>query len=307
MNPRTTLHALAWSLPDVQPTPQTTRLASTRGEAPGAWTLCQPCDGTGHDRYRRPCPTCHGAGRYRIDPITLQPVASHDSQTTTEPRTTTCDRCAGTGIIPKRWLKRNPGVAGRAEHRMSADVSSLSREAGMVRCPPCDGTGRRTLPRRSSTGTPPALLDDGTPLARLRAMGSWGELEAALEHLRRTDRAAWSAWTRARVGVAPPERPRQGASPRPRGVSPVVSSVDSWLVSLPVVWRCPGVVLVAWRAAGERGVVAERLRRGRVFRPGVGRDGRIRELVGGGLSCGEVAVELGVSASTVSRALRVAA
>ena len=302
MNPRTILHALAWSLPDVQPAPRSPTLASVRGESPGAWHLCHTCDGERHDRYRRPCPTCAGAGRYRVDPITLQPVAAHDSHATSPPRTTPCDRCAGTGIIPRRWAE------GWAVRTVSAPaVRARTEGGGMVRCPPCDGTGRLDLPRTRRDPAPAALLDDGTALARLRALGSWDELEHALDELRDRDRAAWRAWVTGRVGGTPPNALAEGASPLSLGVSRAFWGAESWLLGIGQAWVCPGVVLVAFGACRERAVVAERQRRARVFRPGAGRTHRIQELALEGLDCAAIAEACGVSASTVSRALRVAA
>ena len=335
-----TILALAWSLPDVQPNAKLSKSYAVRGEAPGAWELCSSCDGSGLDRYRRPCHACIGAGRYRIDPITHQRVGGHDSAAAA-PRTAPCDRCAGAGVIPRLWLLRTgqdrTAGEGLGTHppRIRDRSVSPTHDEPLVRCPPCDGTGRRDVPRTSNP-PPTHVLDDGSALARLRALGSWGELETALEQLKRTDRAAWSTWVSSRVGGTPPNRGGAGSCPPPPEVSrPVsdfgssishlpdglrvdglgvggvrypnhraaVSAVDSWLLSLPVVWRCPASVLAAYEAAGERRGRAESVRQSRVFRSGVARRVRIRELAEAGLEVASIAKDLGVHRNTVSRAL----
>ena len=302
-----TILALAWSLPDVQPNAKLSKSYAVRGEAPGAWELCSSCDGSGLDRYRRPCHACIGAGRYRIDPITHQRVGGHDSAAAA-PRTAPCDRCAGAGVIPRLWLLRTgqdrTAGEGLGTHppRIRDRSVSPTHDEPLVRCPPCDGTGRRDVPRTSNP-PPTHVLDDGSALARLRALGSWGELETALEQLKRTDRAAWSTWVSSRVGGTPPNRAGVGSAPPPPEVSLAVSAVDSWLLSLPVVWRCPASVLAAYEAAGERRGRAESVRQSRVFRSGVARKVRIRELAEAGLEVASIAKELGVHRNTVSRAL----
>jgi hypothetical protein len=303
---RQNLHALAWSLPDVQPAPRITQLASVRGESPGAWQLCDPCDGTGTRRGTR-CTNCRGAGRYRVDPVTLAPVAAHDSHAPTPHRTAPCDRCAGSGVIPRRWLDKQPrnDAPRRATHPVS-DPEGRAR-AGLVRCPSCDGCGRLDVPH-ARTAPAPALLDDGSALARLRAQGDWHHLEAALHVARTIAPDAARAWTEARQAPPTPLTRAQGGptTPRQREVSQAVLALDSWLVGLRS-WKCPLHVVVAYAESKRRLEAVERARRGRVYRGSGSRTLRIRDLAGSGMGCEAIAVELGCSASTVTRALRAVA
>lgn len=305
---RKALQALAWSLPDIQPSPTLSRSYDIRGEAPGPWQPCPDCDGQGttQDRYRRtqPCPTCSGAGRYRIDPITLNRVAANDSHAPSRTRRALCDRCQGHGTIPATWIERQHQRAKTRNRRVAHSVSDDShpaRASGMARCPSCDGDGKVSVPLDTGSKTAPLVVDDGSALARLRAQGDWDALEAALRELATIHPDQARAWRRARVGGTPPHSEATDSTVRPFGVSRVVSDAEVWLLGRRA-WRCPAGVLVAFEAAGRRGVGVEGARVGRVFRGGR-RDLRIRELVRSGRSIAEAAAACGVSPRTVSRVL----
>lgn len=126
--------ALAWSLPDAirQPITATGSIAGQqrREASPTAWAVCATCHGDRVvvDRWRREsaCPTCLGAGRYRVDPYTDQPVASLDAPVVAArpSRRVVCDRCDGQGTMLGRWVG----------------------ETGLVRCEACDGVGKLDAP-----------------------------------------------------------------------------------------------------------------------------------------------------------------
>lgn len=157
--------ALAWSLPDAirQPITATGTIAGQqrREAAPTAWAVCGTCHGDRQvrDRFRRerPCPVCLGAGRYRVDPYTEQPVASADAPVALgRTRRVTCDRCDGQGTMPGRYVG----------------------ETGMVRCEACDGVGKldaAPVDEERTGGT-------GERLAWVLG-GDWALLDRALQHL----------------------------------------------------------------------------------------------------------------------------
>jgi hypothetical protein len=285
------LRALAWSLPDVQPGPRAASTGAVRGAAPTSWELCPGCDGGGVvvDRFRRAstCSECAGAGRYRVDPMTEDRVSTWEAPAPARTRRVGCDRCGGGGVIPGRWVGAT----------------------GTVRCPGCDGAGTVAVP--VDVRPVGALVVDGDPLARLRALGDWGRLEAALAALHRRDRDRARTFTAARVGVPSAPAPG-GAPPRPRAGFPLEPpqgvSQAVWEVECSLYWQlvpvvCPRDVVLAWSLAGRRAVGVEAARARRVYRPGR-RAGRARELVrAGGVSIESAAASLGVSERSVRRAL----
>ena len=153
--------ALLWSLEDVQPSPKCSRSYDVRGEAPDSWTECENCAGKGltQDRFGRetPCEPCGGKGRFQVDSHTGERISGEESAAPVRTRRVLCDRCAGTGVMPGR----------------------LSGETGIVRCTMCDGAGRVSVPLLPGESTSPQrVLDDGSPLQRLRSKGDWDRLEA---------------------------------------------------------------------------------------------------------------------------------
>lgn len=169
------LLALAWSLPDAirQPVTATGTIAGQqrREASPTAWALCVVCHGDRvvRDRFRReqPCGACLGAGRYRVDPYTEQPVSSADAPiVTSRARRVTCDRCDGTGLMPGRYVGR----------------------PGMVRCECCDGVGKLDAAPVGDERSGQA----GERLAWVMG-GDWALLDRAVQQLDRLDRRAFVA------------------------------------------------------------------------------------------------------------------
>lgn len=225
------LRALAYTLLDMQPAPKISATRAIRGEAPGAWHLCETCDGNGAtlDRFKRStvCDTCAGKGRYRVDPFTGNRVSTLDLHVAPRTRRATCDRCAGTGTMLGRYVATT----------------------GLVRCASCDGAGTVSVPLYADdtpAQTQPRLLD--SPLARSRARGDWDALEEAIVRLQQADRLSARAFLRVRV-----------AGEAALGVSQAVrvGTAETLLLSmLPDPLRCPKDALDAYRERDTRELVA---------------------------------------------------
>lgn len=262
------LHALAWSLPDVNPAPTMAKWGAVRGEAPSSWQMCETCDGEGvvEDKFHREgrCPECGGAGRFRVDAFTGLRVGASDSAAPVRTRRVLCDRCGGGGVM-----------AGR-----------LIGESGLVRCDMCDGAGKLSVPVESKE--PSLKTFDGTPRSRLRARGDWEALEGALDWLRSQDVRYWRTWVASRV---------YGRD----GNNDLLAALDVFLLeALPNPLRCPRDVLEAFEARHDR----EAIREARRIAPN-GRGAkrtRARELLQRGYSLTEAARLAGCSVKTARRA-----
>lgn len=274
----TRLHALAWSLPDMQPGPTFQRTGAIRGESPSAWQMCNHCDGDGvvKDKFGRsePCGECSGSGRFRVDPFTHQRVQGIDSTAPPRGRRVPCDRCGTTGVMPGRWVG----------------------EEGLVRCGGCDGAGHVTVP--VDMDSPRRVFLDGSPLGRARARGDWEALEAALGRLLTHNQAWWRLFCRARVECLPCPEPER------------LVEVERWLLEqLPRPLRCPADVVAAYedrqrrqdeqlKARMERVNRAQRKLRRRQ------NEAEARRLCADGLTITEIAVALGEPRATVGRWVR---
>lgn len=275
------LHALAWSLPDVQPAPtgEAAMRGAARGEAPGAWQLCEPCDGNGTltDRWGRVavCVTCSGAGRYRVDAFTGQRVGAIDSEAPARGRRATCDRCGGSGVMLARWRRAG--------------------DPGMVRCDGCDGAGHVLVPFDADDPAAGKVTFDGSALSRVRARGDWDALEAALTALAMQDRARHRRWVRVRVAGETAVSPGQQTD--------LVDTDRMLLQALPERLRCPPDVLEAW-GRRERYALMRVAARAERMTSGPRKRARVRELVRMGVGVREAAVLAGVSVRTAQRAAR---
>lgn len=264
--------ALAWTLPDAIAVMQS-RSTDVRRPAPVAWQLCVTCDGTGtiRDRFGRPspCGVCGGAGRYRVDPY----VDGHPADTGAPPgparitsRRVTCDRCAGGGVVPARWLDAG---------------------AGLVRCPTCDGTGRIEVPATHDDGSHEPAGDSDHVAWSIRG-GDWPLLDRALERMRCNGRRPlWRAFVAAYV------------EPPFEVTGQAVVGLENVEAMMPARVRVPADVLAAWKHRDQRArdAAAARIRR-------MGRDHRnrkIREQLRLGATTADVARMFGVSERTVRR------
>lgn len=271
------LHALAWSLPDVQPAPGGGPLKGAQpGEAPGAWQMCGTCDGEGYkaDKWGRDvrCVDCAGAGRFRVDAFTLQRVSAVDSHAEPRGRRVTCDRCGGSGVTLGRYVGQD----------------------GTTRCRGCDGAGH-VLAAFDGPAEPSVVTFDGSALARTRARGDWPELEAALTALALLDRLRHRRWVFVRVSGQSVVSPGQAAD--------LVETDGALLRALPASLKCPADVLEAWRnrerySDMQAAARAERLRGGRADR----KRARVRELLRMGHGPVEASRMAGVSLRTAQRA-----
>lgn len=226
--------ALAWSLPDALNTLQS-RNPETRRMSPAAWQLCLPCDGSGNtrDRFNRPatCAVCQGAGRYRTDPYANGAVISgaEDQLTTRQlTRPVKCDRCAGDGVIPGRWIGTE----------------------GLAACPTCQGTGSLHVPifptaDSERTGKPA----DDNPSWIWRG-GDWDALDSALEAMRCNGRRPlWRAFISAYV--EPPYATTDDAQ----------HALEHVQAMMPTKVRVPAAVKLAWADHQDGTTRDERIRR----------------------------------------------
>lgn len=264
-----TLHALAWSLRDVEPAPKVASSGAASGEVPNAWQLCGSCDGQGfgRDKFGRtlPCLLCGGKGRFRVDSMTGGRVATAEHSAPARTRRVLCDRCGGTGVMPGRYVG----------------------EPGMVRCDPCDGAGKVSVP--AVPGQEPAVVAfDGTARSRLRARGDWDALELAVEALFDLDRYSGRLWVRSRV---------HGAA----GHEPALELLDKWLLDrMPDPLRVPRDVMTAFEARQERKAAQEAAR---LHRSGRGsKRARAAELLRMGYTVVDAARLAGCSVKTARRA-----
>lgn len=263
MNRASRLQALAWSLPDLQPAPVpdpvfSGRKAAERGPAPGAWAECTACNGKGEVR-RRLCQECLGAGRYKIDTYVEERVSSETAPTPRHPRTVICDRC-DRGLIPAIWV----GAEGQGTPH--------------VRCPSCDGTGHLQVWVNTDELDGMILTDRRN---RMRAQGSYQELEAALAWLRSRDLTACRAY----VSYA------QDTSPRTFMVDAAESRLLLWM---PHHIRVPKEVREAWASRNDRAQKANERR-------SATRDERIARMMLAGNHTSHVARTVGCSEDTVLR------
>ena len=292
----TRLHALAWSLPDMQPGPKTMSTGAIRGESPVLKEPCDPCDGTGwtKDRFGRakPCENCGGGivvaedgtvtrvkglGWYHVDPFTLQRGQSADSTAPPRGRRVPCDRCGTTGVMPGRWIG----------------------EDGLVRCEGCDGAGHLTVPVDSDS--PRRVFLDGSPLGRARARGDWEPLENALGRLLGVSQASWRLFVRARVECLPCPEPER------------LAEVERWLLGeLPRPLRCPADVVAAYEDRQRRADEQLKARMDRIVQGQ--RKARRRQnaleaqrLSAAGQTVTEIALVLGEPRSSVGRWVQKAA
>lgn len=268
------LHALAWSLTDMQPSPAPVRTGAQSGESPSAWALCSSCDGQGFvtDRYGRPqpCTECDTRGRFRVDPFTQQRVQGLDSTAPPRGRRAGCDRCGSTGVMPGRYVG----------------------EQGLVRCETCDGSGHVTVPFDENThGQRPIL--DGSPLGRQRARGDWDALERLLGEMAVFTPKAWRLFVHGRVLCI--EEPSLELGRLEHGM----------LRHLPLPLRCPADIMLAYDDRARRQDLADKARAQRMV-TGKARVRKARELVALGYSQTQVADMLGISQNTVSRYCRAA-
>lgn len=285
------LHALAWSLPDVQPAPtgDAGMKGAIRGEVPGAWRLCDTCDGDRvvRDKFGRAstCPACGGAGRFRVDPFTGERVAGVGSTAPPRGRHASCGGCGGSGVMRPthdgRLIQSSPNI----------------RDARLVRCTVCDGAGSVLVPFDADQGEASSVVFDGSALSRARARGDWDALEAALTALAGVDRGRHRRWVAVRVVGDRPVSPGQAAD--------LVSTDRALLAALPDPLRCPRDVRVAFAARLERGErwVAERQVRVVAASRKARRD-RAREMLLAGAGPREAAKSSGVSLRTAQRVAR---
>lgn len=162
------IRLLASALYDLLHMPETStgallRKQTLRGEAPTRWQLCQPCNGDGVDRFRRPCVSCDGNGRVKIDPYTGRVIASEQAPAPARQDRWLCNVCHGRGVEPKRPSER---------------------------CRACHGDGERSHPPLTTVqpvdptrGDPDTVLE--AAILRRDQAGSFHELETCLAVLRR--------------------------------------------------------------------------------------------------------------------------
>ncbi len=263
------LHALAFTLPDVQPGPKAASSGASRGEVASGWALCDGCGGEGHtrDRFGRPgtCLECSGAGRFRVDTMTGRRVGSEMGLAPAPSRRVRCDRCHGGGLIPGRYVG----------------------EVGLVRCLSCDGAGSLSVPVQMGEETP------GGPKVKvggLRDGGDWDALEKALAKMNVIER---SLWVPRRVGADGPN-------------DWLLSKIDhAVLLHMPQRIRVPAWAWACWKDRHRRRDVAEAARKVRVYEAGSRSHKRFRaaELVRLGYTVAEAAELAGCSVRTVQRAV----
>lgn len=272
------LHALAWTLPDVQPAPKTGALrGAQRGESPSAWALCGTCDGrgwrqTGRER-RATCETCGGAGRYRVDPFTLERPGHEQGEPSRRGRRVGCDRCGGSGVMLARY-------AGEGR--------------GMAACTTCAGSGSVVV-ELDPGEEPRSPAFDGSALSRARSRGDWDALEEALGVLRELDRGRWRSWVRVRVAGELAVSPGEAAR---------LVDVDRWMLGgLPDPLRVPADALVAFRARARYAALRDACRVERVAQGRRrGKRTRVRELIARGYAVADAAALAGVNVRTAQRA-----
>lgn len=275
------LHALAWTLPDVQPGPVAQQAFGTAGMAADGWQLCEGCDGEGvtRDKFGREssCSGCGGAGRYRVDSFTGLRVSAVDSDGPSRTRRLVCDRCGGSGTVPAIYL----GLEGRG--------------VPWPTCPSCDGAGSVSV--LAEQRDPVGVGFDGSELSRRRETGDWARLEWALAVVAQASRPTWRLWVRVRV---------QGERVAAPSEAIVVAECDRLLLNLlPDQLRCPKWARDAFAERHKRADAVEAQRRVRVFEARGTRSHkrlRARELVTLGYSVAEAAELAGCSVRTVQRA-----
>lgn len=261
------MHALAWSLPDVQPAPKVAKSGAASGEVANAWHLCESCDGQGfgRDKFGREtaCLLCSGKGRFRVDSMTGGRVSTAEHSAPARTRRVLCDRCGGSGVMPGRYVG----------------------ETGMVRCDPCDGAGKVSVP--AVPGQEPAVVAfDGTARSRLRARGDWDALELAIAELGPVRRQ----WIEVRVDGLTNYLTDE-----------VLAAIDQQLLErLPDPLRCPRDVMTAFEHRQERAAAREAARLAKRGRGS--KRARAAELLRMGYSTMDAARIAGVSRQTAWRA-----
>lgn len=266
-----TLHALAWSLPDVEPAPKVASSGASRGEVADSWRMCDTCDGEGEvrDRFGRVsvCGSCGGKRRFRVDSMTGGRVSTAEHPAPSRTRRVLCDRCGGGGVMPGRYVG----------------------ETGLVRCDMCDGSGKVSVPAVETE--PKGKAFDGTARSRLRARGDWDALEDALGLLHGAEPLGWRLWMGARVYGWPVEE----------RVEPALQATDMWLLMrLPDPLRCPRDVITAFEERKQRADQREAHRKARSGRGS--KRSRAAELLRMGYPVQEAARLAGCSVKTARRA-----
>lgn len=292
MTRRERIAALAWTLNDLLPAAKGSSFDPFRREAPSERVPCPDCSSTDHPGYRSPgvpCVTCGGRleerddtgrilarrrkghGRVDVDSYTGRIVSSFELPTVERREQHGC-----------AWCQESDG--GTRRHSRLPRGSGVNRGE---RCRPCDGTGWVSI-----TAETPLDLEsrDGVrdglerALDRRAEQGSYRELDATLERLRRHNRVAFRVWCE--VQLAGRDRATLD------GFELDYFEVGWRFVDLgmPQLVRVPGWAVAGWRRAkdGPRS-----------------RNDLIRRAHADGATIAELASRFGVSSRTVQRVVYV--